>query len=60
MEDIYENIRGEIIQRGSRRQVCLYDQGGVYCPDIIIPNQAAIRKLRDFLTKCLKEITGSE
>ena len=63
MESIYENIEGEIMTKGKEsnevRQVYLYDERSIY-PSLILPNQAAIRSLRDFLTDCLKEITSSE
>jgi len=61
MEDIYSNIRGEhIVIKGieDRHQVRLYDTpNGQYNPNLILPNQLAIRNLMAFLDDCLYEIT---
>ena len=61
MKDIYSDIRGQILKTNDKydsTKVYLYDTpNGLYKPNLIIPNQIAIRKLMAFLDDCLWEIT---
>jgi len=57
-ERIYSDIRGEIItlESGSK-ELWLFDwNGNKYTPNLILPNQFAMEKLRNYIDKKLKEM----